>query len=218
MNEIQNEKAEELKGLIEKTNRKYFQPNSGRMNQLKLNTSERIQFALDYYDMMGEVSLIDVYAQTADSNPELQRTLKRFIVGNGFIKFYPSTFYPSAIYPSKWKRSPIAEKLDLNMLGKASLIREYNHQNWLEILDEEAMFEETKTKHPAYKIYLDPNGTPIKFDKEKAKSVKLAIIDQGITPARCIVEGAYPHVVDDTFNTYIKTLKNMKEGSRYGTK
>lgn len=213
MNEIQNGKTEELKDLIEKTNRKYFQPGQKKKNQLKLTPSERIQFALDYYGVMGEVSLIDVYAQTSASNTELQKALKKFIIGNGFIKFYPSTAYSSA-----WHSSTIAETLDLNALGKASLIKEYNHQNWLEPLDEEAMFEETKTKHPAYLIYLAPNGSLIKFDKERAKSVKLAIIDQGITPARCIVEGAYPHVVNDTFNTYIKTLKNMKEGSRYGTK
>ena len=55
---------------------------------------------------------------------------------------------------------------------------------------------------------MDANGHKIKFDKDLSTQVKLAIVNQGIAPARCIVEGAYPHVVKGTFQEYTDKIKN----------
>ena len=45
-----------------------------------------------------------------------------------------------------------------------------------------------------------------------ATKVKLAIIDNDLIPARCIVEGAYTYVVKGNLQEYISYVKTLKGG------
>ena len=171
----------------------------------KLTKEDKIKFALDYYSEFNK-SLLTTLEET--NKKELKRQIIEFMVRYGLLKPYPSSEYEH-----RKKISEIA-LIDqrIRTLNVAGIKREYNYQNWLEPFDENAMFEETKTKHPYFQYYLDVLDRAIKFDKQKATSVKLAVIEQGITPSRCIVEGAYPYVAKNEFSKYIKHIKTLKGG------
>lgn len=174
----------------------------------KLTSSEKIKFAYDYYDLMGNISILDVLINVSEHDKELKEQISDFIVRNNLLKPYPNTTYE---YASLSARKYLHEQRSKG-LGLKGIQIEYNHQNWLEPFDENALFSETKTKHPTYHIFMSSNGTPIKFDKERATQVKLAIIDQGIVPARCIVEGAYPYVAKEELPEYFEYIKTLKGG------
>ena len=172
----------------------------------KLTKSDKIKFACDYYDAMGPISLLTILKGLTKEDKQLQREIIEFIIRNGLLKPYPSSQFE---YRKRISDESINDQ-KIKRLSIAGIQQEYNHQNWLEIYDENTLFEETKAKHPTYKIYPDQNGNPIKFDKNRAIQVKLAIMDNGIIPARCIVEGAYPYVAKNEFSKYIKHLKTLK--------
>lgn len=206
MIETKTHKINEIQTLIEKTEQSHtYKPgNHQRMVKFKLTPSDKIAFAYDYYNIVGDTSILEVLKQIPKENGELIRTIIKFIIGHNLIKPFPNSPY-EYINPL-----PLNEinKQRMQAINVASVIKEYDHQNWLELFDENAIFEESKTKHPSYHIFLDSNGTPIKFDKDLSTKVKLAIVNQGIAPARCIVEGAYSHIVKGTFQEYTNKIKN----------
>ena len=171
----------------------------------KFTKEDKIKFALDYYDKFDQSLLITLEEV---NNKALKRQIIEFMARYGLLKLYPSSEYEHI------RKISELELIDqrIRSLNIANIKREYNHQNWLEPFDENAMFEETKAKHPYYQYYLDVFDKPVKFDKQKATSVKLAIIDQGIIPSRCIVESAYPYVAKNTFPKYIEYIKTLKGG------
>ena len=199
-------KINEILALIEKTEEEHtYKPgNHQRMVKIKLTVSDKIAFAYDYYNIVGDTSLVDVLKQIPEENKELIRTIIKFIIGRNLAKPFPNSPY-EYINPL-----PLNEinKQRMQAMNVANVIREYDHQNWLELFDEDAIFAETKTKHPSYRIFMDAGGNKIKFDKDLATKVKLAVINQGIAPARCIVEGAYPHIVKGTFQEYTDKIKS----------
>ncbi len=206
MIETKTHKINEIQTLIEKTEQSHtYKPgNHQRMVKFKLTPSDKIAFAYDYYNIVGDTSILEVLKQIPKENGELIRTIIKFIIGHNLIKPFPNSPY-EYINPL-----PLNEinKQRMQAMNIASIIREYDYQNWLELFDEDAIFAETKTKHPSYRIFMDANGHKIKFDKDLSTQVKLAIVNQGIAPARCIVEGAYPHVVKGTFQEYTDKIKN----------
>ena len=206
MTNIETKKLHELQKLIETTNKQLINHgNHQHKTQLKLTQSDKIAFAYDFYNLMGDVSLLDILINIPKDNETLTRSIIKFIIKNKLLKPYPNT----SQYTQTLSQS-FFDQLKMHNLSVKTLISEYNHQNWLERFDETAIFEETKTKHPSYHIYLDSNNNPIKFDKDLSTKVKLAIIEQGIIPARCIVEGAYSYVAKGSFEEYVKTIKSKK--------
>lgn len=175
--------------------------------KLKLTPSEKIKFALEYYNIMGSVSLINALEMVYKNDTEARKKIISFMSQHNLFKPYPDTL---AEYQSNVPQSMIdAQRIQLqNMTG---LKREYNYQNWLEPFDEEAMFKQTKTKSPSYHIFMSKNGNPIRFDKNKALKIKAAIIDLGITPARCLVESAYRYVANETFDQYLDDIYNQNQ-------
>lgn len=172
----------------------------------KLTKSDKIRFAYDYYDNMGIISILTVLEQT--ENKELQRTIIEFMVQNGLLKSYPS-------YLNEYRRKTseiIYNDQRAKSLNPQNVRKEYVRDNWLEIIDEDSLFSESKAKHPIYQIFLDKNNNPIKFDKDMTTKVKLAIIDSGLIPARCIVEGAYAYVAKGNLQEYISYVKSLKGG------
>lgn len=206
---VQTQSANEiyLLNLLKQTKEEHYtQKPYQPIIRTKLTKSDKIKFACDYYDHMGIISILTVLEQT--ENTELQRAIIEFMMQNGLLKAYPS-------YLNEYRRK--TSEITFNeqrarSLNPKSIRKEYIHENWLEIFDEDALFSETKTKHPSYQIFLDQNGNPIKFDKVMATKVKLAIIDNGLIPARCIVEGAYTYVVKGNLQEYISYVKTLKGG------
>lgn len=174
--------------------------------RIKLTPADKIKFACDYYDTFGFVSLLTVLEQSTDKT--LKKAIIEFMIRNNLLKPYPSS------------NSEYRKHIDTNLindyktkrLNTSKVKSEYNYQNWLELFDENALFSETKAIHPAYHIFMDQNGNPIKFDKERATKVKLAVMDAGLAPARCIVEGAYPYDAKDEFSKYVEYVKSLKGG------
>ena len=176
--------------------------NNQRREKYKLTPSEKISFAYDFYNITGNISILEILSNIPEENEELKRPIIRFMVKYNLLKPYPNTKHYSQVLSQN-----VLSQLKVRNMSINSVIHEYDYQNWLELFDEDAMFEESKTKHPSYHIFLDPNGNPVKFDKELSTKVKGAIIDEGIAPARCIVEGAYPYVVNGTFQEYTDKIK-----------
>ena len=205
MIETKTHKINEIQTLIEKTEQSHtYNPgNHQRILRFKLTPSDKIAFAYDYYNIVGNTSILEVLTQIPKENQQLIRTIIKFIVGHNLIKPFPNATYEYI------KPIPSTEinRQRMQAMNVANVIKEYDHQNWLELFDENAIFAESKTKHPSYRVFLDASGNKIKFDKELSTKVKLAIANQGIAPARCIVEGAYPHVVKGTFQEYTDKIK-----------
>ncbi len=172
----------------------------------KLTKNEKIKFALDYYDTFGAISLLTILQKTASENRELKKLIVEFMARFNLLKPYPSSEFE---YISKFSSLNIIDQR-MRSLNAASITREYNYQNWLEPFDENTIFEVTKAKHPSIHVYLDNNGNPIKFDKERASKVKLAIVNEGIIPARCIVENGYPYEAKENLEEYINHLKTLR--------
>ena len=202
------EKLNEVLALIKKKEENHtYNPSPKQHTQYKqLTSSDKIAFAYDYYNIVSDTSLIDILKQIPKENKESIRTIIKFIVRHNLVKPLPDTtqeyrFIKSTAFYTDINR----QRTDL--ISVTSVIQQYNPQNWLELFDEDTIFAETKTKHPLYRIFMDADGNKIKFDKELSTKVKLAIINQGLTPARCIVEGAYPHIVKGTFQEYTDKIK-----------
>lgn len=210
-NEIINQEAiEYLTNLIQnvKTShsyKRYQQP----IVRTKLSQSDKIKFALDYYDVFKNTSLITVLEEYGPQNPELKSLTIEFMTRYKLLIPYPDTRYEYVRNDNHVNQSDLTEFRGKH-LSISGAIREYNHDNWLELFDENSIFKETKTKHPTYHFCLNKAGVPIKFDKERATKVKLAIINQGIVPARCIVEGGYPYDAKENLNEYFHYIKTLR--------
>lgn len=172
-----------------------------------LKPDEKNDFACQYYNIMGDTSLIELLSQIYNKDIQLRKLIISFMIQQNLLKPYPDTIAECFYGNSK---KPLLEPHH-QTYSVQKVIREYDYQNWLEPFNENIIFQETKTKHPAYRIYKDKNGNLIKFDKEKATQIKLAIVDHGIFPAKCIVEGAYQYVANDTFNDYIQNLTSRHQ-------
>ena len=209
METIETSKKELLTELMDEVQATHtYKTEQNAKISIRLSGEEKIGFAYNYYDIMGNVSLLDALISISIQDKSLKNKIINFIIHNNLLKPYPNTTFE---YASLSSRKFFNEHRSKG-LGIKGIKMQYNHQNWLEPFDEEAMFQENKTKHPTYHIFTNASGTPIKFDKENATKVKLAIIDEGIIPARCIVEGAYPYVAKDEFSKYIEHVKSLKGG------
>lgn len=207
MLEVKEEKEAYLMNLLKEIKESHAVKKKNKpIIRTKLTSADKIKFACDYYDTFGIVSLLTVLEQTTDET--LKRTIIEFMIRNGLLKPYPSTI------------NEYQKKIDNNFVNdfKSKLTnfdntkREYNHQNWLEIFDENALFTETKTIHPTYHIFMDQNSNPVRFDKDRATKVKLAVMDAGLVPARCIVESAYPYDAKNEFPKYVEYVKSLRGG------
>lgn len=202
MSETKTSKITKIEKLIEGVEKVHqFTPG----NYKQLTKVDKIMFAYDFYNITEGDSLLNILINLPEENETLRKLIKKFMVEYKLLKPYPNTSHYT---------NPLAQntfdQLRLHGMPNKNIIREYNYQNWLELFDENAMFEETKTKHPSYRIYIGLDGQPIKFDKELSAKVKAAIIEQGIAPARCIVEGAYPYVAKETLEEYTYKIKNKQ--------
>ncbi len=198
---------EYLQNMIKETiDAHSFKQAHNRMIKTKLTKNEKIKFAIDYYDTFGEVSLLTILKENANKNTELKKLIIEFMARYNLLKPYPSSEFE---YIKKISDININDQR-MRSLNVAGVTREYNYQNWLEPFDENLIFEETKAKHPSIHIYLDNSGMPIKFDKTHASKVKLAIVNQGIIPAKCIVEGAYPYEAKENIEEYIDYLNTLR--------
>lgn len=177
----------------------------------KLNQSDKIKFALDYYDVFKNTSFIEVLEKYGQQNPKFKRLAIEFMTRYKLLIPYPDIRYEYMQNNNNSNHSDLTEFRAKHLSIKGAL-REYYHDNWLELFNENSIFKETKTKHPTYHVYLDKNDNLIRFDKERAAKVKIAIIDAGITHARCIVEGAYPYVAKEEFPKYVEYVKSLKGG------
>lgn len=202
MPKISNQSIKNLQDLINETQSNHQIQKKIPNLKFTLNPKEKIIFAYQYHDLMHGISIIDILKEI-QNNPELSKLISKFIICNNMLKPYPDSRYE---YIQTTPKRVITVERGMG-LGIKELTKEYNHQNWLEPFDEEIIFS---AKYPAITSYKDKNGNTISFDKENATKVKLAIVEQGIFPARRIVESAYSYVANGTFNEYIKKLKSIK--------
>lgn len=175
--------------------------------QTKLTKEDKIKFALNYHDTFQNTSLIEVLQQYGFQNKELKNLTIEFMTKYNLLIPYPNSRYE---YVKTYTSKPEYSEFRTRHLSIKETVREYNYDNWLEPFNEDSLFAETKTKHPSYHVYLDNNNNPIKFDKDHASKVKLAIVEQKITPARCIVEGAYPYEAKENLEGYISYIKSLR--------
>lgn len=192
INETSIKSLEDLINDLIQNNKKKDQING----LFSLTPDEKKIFAYRYHIIMDDTSIIDIVSYIAAENPELTKLLSKFIYSNKMLKPYPNG---TREYRQHKKNNGI-----YFCYGPKQLIREYNHHNWLEEFDEEAEFS---SRFPSITSFIDKQGNKIVFDKERATQVKLAIIDQNIFPAKCIVEGAYGPTVQGTFKQYTKHIK-----------
>lgn len=167
-----------------------------KKNPVKLTSSDKILFACQYYDTLGNVSLIDVLKNNVD-DINLRKTIVKFISINNMKKINPNCGLSDfSLY-----------NVTRNIKSFNILDYEYDYQNWLEEYDEDIQFEIKNKMHPSINSILLKDGTSFTVDKEMAKKIKLSLIDEGIFPAVCIVKGAFKPIAENNFKQYVKTLK-----------
>lgn len=169
----------------------------------ELSKQTKIIFAYQYHLLFGNTSFIE-FLKRSQAPTEI-KLFSHFAIENNMLKnLLPDLYYEfKTSTPKKQIEIEYAKRLNLK-----DIIKAYNHQNWLEPFNENEIFAVSAHKHPQISSFITPNGSKITFDKENATKVKMAIIDQGIFPARCIVEGAYGPVAKNQFAQYIKQVKN----------
>lgn len=205
---MSNKNIEYLQNMLNEIIKAHsFKQKHSPIVKTKLTKHEKIKFAIDYYDTF-EISLLSVLKENATNNPELKKLIIEFMARFNLLKPYPSSEFE---YTKKLSDINIMDQR-MKSLNVAGITREYNYQNWLELFDENIIFEETKVKHPSIHIFLDKKNNPVKFDKDKASKVKLAIVNENIIPARCIVEGAYAYDAKDEMPKYFEYIKSLKRG------
>lgn len=204
---MSDKKIKILSDMLEEVKRthNYKEPQKPIVRK-KLTIDEKIKFALDYYSFTDNTSLLKILLTCSDKN--LERQIIEFMERNDLLVKYPNSQYD---YLKKYDKNVFSD-LKIKTANPKTIAREYNHQNWLEIFEEDKIFEESRIKRPTYKIFLDKLSNPIKFDKQKATLIKAAIISEGIVPARCIVEGAYPYFAKEEMPSYIEHIKVLKGG------
>lgn len=203
MLKINEQSIQTLQDLINETQQRHKVQTTVPNLKYTLSIQGKIVFAYQYHELMHGTSIIDILKQVNETNPESRKIISKFIIHNNMLKPYPDSRYE---YIQSTPKISILMERGMG-LGTKEIVREYDHQNWLEPFDENAIFS---AKYPSITSYQDKDGNIISFDKENATKVKLAIIEQGIFPARRIVESAYSHVAKGTFDKYVKTLKNIK--------
>lgn len=207
MSIINEENTEYLLNLLKQIKQEHStQEEHKAIIRTKLTQSDKIKFACEYYDTFGAASLLNILEQTDDQN--LKREIIEFMIRNSLLKPYPSS---NREYRKKISEASINDQR-AKSLSARSIRREYNFQNWLEIFNENAIFNENLIKRPVYQIRLNNDNVPVKFDKKRATKVKLAIIDAGLFPARCIVESAYAYDAKDEMPKYFEYVKSLKGG------
>lgn len=202
-----NEKIKILSEMLEeiKSTHSYKEPQKPIVRK-KLTIDEKIKFALDYYSLNDNTSLLDILLTCSDKN--LERQIIEFMERYDLLVRYPNSQYD---YLKNYDKNVFSD-LKIKTANPTTIAKEYNHQNWLEIFDEDKIFEESRIKRPTYKYFPDKMAKPIKFDKEKAIMIKAAIISEDIIPARCIIEGAYPYFAKEEMPSYIEHVKILKGG------
>ena len=200
MEKIDTKTIEEVDTLLKKTNQEHRKNTNSKRFNPALTPNEKIIFAYQYHKIMNGTSLLEILKETYNVDQETSKLISNFIVLNKMIRKYPDC---TKEYKGNFEKS----RDQLNLMLKSSLKRitqDYNHQNWLEPFDENVLFS---SKFSSITSYPSIDGGYITFDKEKATKVKLAIVERSIFPAKCIVEGAYKHIADNTFEKYVKSIK-----------
>ncbi len=167
-----------------------------KKSPVKLTSSDKILFACQYYDTLGNVSLIDVLKRNVD-NVDLRKNIVKFMSVNNMKKVNPNCgLYEFGLY-----------NVSRNIKSFNTLDCEYDYQNWLEEYDEDIQFEIKNKNYPSINSILLKDGTSFTVDKEIAKKIKLSLLEEEIFPAVCIVKGAFKPVAENNFKQYVKTLK-----------
>ncbi len=175
-----------------------------KKSPIKLSNSDKIKFAYQYYNELGNISIIDILEKSINDK-ELRKPIINFISSNSMRRQQPSRKNIDV----KSNTFSINEILkDICPKSFKTFSYEYNYQNWLEEYDEEEQFNDTKNQYHQKISILCKDNTVFTIDKNTARKIKLSLIENEIFPAVCIVKGAFKPVAENTFDQYIKTIKN----------
>ena len=135
-----NEKIKILSEMLEeiKSTHSYKEPQKPIVRK-KLTIDEKIKFALDYYSL-NETSLLDILLTCSDKN--LERQIIEFMERYDLLVRYPNSQYD---YLKNYDKNVFSD-LKIKTANPTTIAKEYNHQNWLEIFDEDKIFEESRIK------------------------------------------------------------------------
>ena len=130
-----NEKNNILSEMLEEIKRthSYKEPQKPIVRK-KLTIDEKIKFALDYYSLNDNTSLLDILLTCSDKN--LERQIIEFMEIYDLLVRYPDSQYD---YLKKYDKN-ILPDLKIKAANPTTIAKEYNHQNWLEIFDEDKIF------------------------------------------------------------------------------
>ncbi len=174
-----------------------------KKSPVKLSSSDKIKFAYQYYNELGNVSIIDILEKNIN-NKELRKQIINFISNNNMRRQQPSCKNIDV----KSDTFEISETLkDISPKSFKTFSYEYNYQNWLEEYDEDEQFKDAKNVYHQRVSILCKDNTVFTIDKNTARKIKLSLMENEIFPAVCIVKGAFKPTAENTFDQYVKTIK-----------
>ena len=93
MIETKTKKIYKLQELIENLEQmhSFNSENNQRREKYKLTPSEKISFAYDFYNITGNISILEILSNIPEENEELKRPIIRFMVKYNLLKPYPNT-------------------------------------------------------------------------------------------------------------------------------
>lgn len=173
-----------------------------KQSPVKLTHSDKIVFACQYYDTLGNISIVDILKRNIN-DVELRKPIIKFISVNNMRRQNPNCF-------SDIKSNSFGINNILTDIAPQSFVTfnyEYDCQNWLEEYDEDKQFEDVNNSHRTINSILCEDGSKFTIDKKTAIKIKSSLIDEGIFPAVCVVKGAFKPTAENDFEQYVKALK-----------
>jgi hypothetical protein len=163
--------------------------------------NERIHFAYDYYSTIGDIDTLTLLKESFAGDKEDTKTIMCFLTKQSISKkLCENSEY---IIP---RANLSAKSFD----GFANI--DYETYNWLSKFDEKLSFEKRGVHLlPAIPKILKQDGQEIEIDRTTARNIAGIIIDNGIYPAKCIVEGAYKPYADGNLDDYFDKVTHEKK-------
>lgn len=157
----------------------------------KLTHSDKINFAYEYYDILGNLDITDILFKSLDDKT-LRKEIYRFICSNSMEK----------------KRHG---QTDISIKSFKLFKLNYNRDNWLEPYDEEKVCHNPKDSICVFKV-LNSVGDEFVLDKNLAKQLKLSLFEENIFPANIILKEGFRYYANGQFDEFIRKVKSGDVG------
>lgn len=170
----------------------------------KFYKKQKINFAYNFYNEIGNVSILDVLKKAIDTNSaEERKKIVGFIGANGLTRKLPdmNNEYNDTF---KFYAKDLSKESTFHCFA-----HRYDQHNWLEEYDIDFEYgcDNIRIKSPTIISMLDKNGNRVIIDKEMAQKIKTVLTQNNIFPAHQIVKLGFGPYIKEEFNEYIDEVK-----------